>query len=161
MLAELGTMQVRSRSATCVVIAMGWSTAVVGWVVLAIALYAAFALAPASRWLAGGACAVALGAWLLATARHRLEFDRDDGVLRIERRIAGLGTRTIVPLFHLRAVVVRRKRHGDGFVAALERRNGEPIVIDSGDRAAPLYELVRTIADVTDLRLVYDTTAAS
>ena len=59
------------------------------------------------------------------------------------------------------AVVVRRKRHGEGFVAALERRNGDPIVIDSGERAAPLYELVRTIADVTDLRLVYDTTVAS
>ncbi|MBK7073788.1 MAG: hypothetical protein IPH44_15935 [Myxococcales bacterium] len=161
MLAEIGTMQVRSRSATRVVIAMGWSTAVIGWAVLAIALSAAFALAPTSRWLAGVACAVAFAAWLVATARHRLEFDRDDGVLRIERRIAGLGTRAVVPLFHLRAVVVRRKRHGDGFVAALERRNGEPIVIDSGERAAPLYELVRTIADVTDLRLVYDTTAAS
>lgn len=161
MLAEIGTMQVRSRSATRVVIAMGWRTAVAGWAVLAIALYAAFALASTSRWLAGGACVVAFGAWLVATARHRLEFDRDDGVLRIERRIAGLGNRTIVPLFHLRAVVVRRKRQGAGFVAALERRNGEPIVIDVGERAAPLYELVRTIADVTDLRLVYDTTAAS
>lgn len=161
MLAEIGTMQVRSRSATRVVIAMGRSTAVAGWVVLAIALYAAFALAPASRWLAGVACLVAFGAWLVATARHRLEFDRDDGVLRIERRIAGLGSQAVVPLFHLRAVVVRRKRHGDGFVAALERRNGEPIVIDGGERAARLYALVRTIADVTDLRLVYDTTAAS
>ena len=161
MLAEIGTMKVRSRSATRVVVAMGPATAVAGWAALAVALYAAFALVSISRLLAGVACAVAAGAWLVASARHRLEFDRTDGVLRIERRIAGLGTRAVVPLFHLRAVVVRRRRGGDGFVAALERRNGDPIVIDSGDRAAPLYELVRTIAEVTDLRLVYDTTAAS
>lgn len=161
MLAELGTMKVRSKSATRVVVAIGPGTNVGGWLLLAGALYAAFAVVPYSRWLAGGACAVAFAAWLVATARHRLEFDRDDGVVRIERRIAGLGSRAIVPLFHLRAVVVRRKAGGHGFVAALERRNGAPIVIDTGDRAAPLYELVRTISEVTDLRLVYDTTAAS
>jgi hypothetical protein len=159
-LAELGTMQVRSRSATRVVIAMGRGTAVVGWAVVAAALPAAFALAPTSRWLAGVACVIALAGWLVATARHRLEFDRDDGVLRLERHVAGIGTRAIVPLFHLRAVVVRRQRRG-GFVAALERRNGPPIVIDTGERGAPLYALVQTIAEVTELRLVYDTTAAS
>ena len=81
-------------------------------------------------------------------------------MLRLERHVAGIGTRAIVPLFHLRAVVVRRQRRG-GFVAALERRNGPPIVIDTGERGAPLYALVQTIAEVTELRLVYDTTAAS
>jgi hypothetical protein len=65
-----------------------------------------------------------------------LVFDRHDGVLRIERRIAGVGARSVIPLFHLRAVVVQRS--GRGFVAAIERRNGPPIVIDRRPRRPPL-----------------------
>lgn len=154
-------MRVRSRSATRLVLSMGRLTTTLGWIGLASSLIAAFALAPISRWLAGAACVVAAAAWLVASARHRLEFDRDDGVLRIDRRIGGLGTHAVIPLFHLRAVVVRSRGEGRGFVAVLERRAGGTIVIDTSDRAAPLYRLVRSIADVTDLRLVYDATWAS
>ena len=161
MLADLGSMRVEAQSASRIELGMGRGSAVAGWVATALAVVAAFVVVPFSRWLAGLACAAAGLGWFVASARHRLVFDKDDGVLRVERRVAGLATRTVVPLFHLRAVVVRSRGAGRGFVAVVERRNGSSIVIDTRERAAPLYELVRAIADVTDLRLVYDTTAAS
>ena len=46
-----------------------------------------------------------LGA-VLITLRRDLVFDRDDGVLRIEQQLLGIASRTVVPLFHLRAVVI-------------------------------------------------------
>jgi hypothetical protein len=158
MFGELGSMTVRSRTPARLIVCLSRATAVVGWAVALAAVVAAFALVAVSTWLAAVAVVLALAGWLAATARHRLEFDRDDGVVRIERHVAGLGTRAVVPLFHLRAVTVKTRSGGRGFVAALERRSGGSIEIDHGDRAAPLYELARAIADVTELRLVYDTT---
>ncbi len=161
MLGELGTMHVRSRSDGHLRLTLTRRTAVVGWLGLVVSLIAAFPLAGLSPWLAGLACVSALVSWMLATTRHSLEFDRDDGVVRVERHVLGLGTNAVVPLFHLRAVVVRSRGEGHGFTASLERRAGGAIVIDQRDRAAPLYELARAIADVTELRLVYDTTHPS
>lgn len=161
MIGELGTMHVRSRSDGRLRLTLTRRTAIVGWIGLVVCLIAAFPLSRLSPWLAGLACLGALVSWMLATARHSLDFDRDDGVVRVQRHVLGLGTNAVVPLFHLRAVVVRSRRDGHGFTATLERRTGNPIVIDQRDRAAPLYELARAIADVTELRLVYDTTRAS
>jgi hypothetical protein len=104
---------------------------------------------------------VALIGIVVATAVHQLVFDREGGVLRIERSVAGLRSKSVIPLFHLRALVVRSRGLGRGYVALIERRVGDAIVIDTRDRPGPLYDLVRAIADVTELRLVYDATRAS
>ncbi|MEZ4404345.1 MAG: hypothetical protein R3B06_30270 [Kofleriaceae bacterium] len=159
MLPELGTMKVRARSQSRIELGMGRAPAVVGWPLIVGGLWLAVVVAPIAAWLAVAALAVAALGWTMVTARHHLVFDTDDGVLRIDRGVLGLGARAVVPLFHLRAVAVRCR--GAGFVATIERRNGEPIVIDTCDRAGPLYELARAVADVTDLRLVYDATRAS
>jgi hypothetical protein len=159
MLAELGRMTIRRRTLGRIELGLDRWARVLGAAVAVGALTAAIALAPVAGWLAVIAVGVAVVAGLIATAHHRLVFDRHDGVLRIERRIAGVGARSVIPLFHLRAVVVQRS--GRGFVAAIERRNGPPIVIDTADRAARLYQLVRAIAEVTELRLIYDATQAS
>lgn len=158
---DLGAMRIRSQDAARIELGIGRSTALAGWIGAALASAAAIALASSSPWLLGLALAVALIGVVVATAVHRLVFDREGGVLRIERNIAGLSSKSVVPLFHLRALVVRSRGVGRGFVALIERRVGEPIVIDTRDRPGPLYDLVRAIADVTELRLVYDATRAS
>jgi len=158
---DLGAMEIRSRSAAQIEIGIGRSTALAGWLCALVGTLAAIALAESSPWLIGAAIAIGLGGIIVATAVHQLIFDRDAGVLRIERSIAGLRSRTVVPLFHLRALVVRSRGVGSGYRAVIERRIGEPILIDTRDRPGPLYDLVRAIADVTELRLVYDATRAS
>jgi hypothetical protein len=155
---ELGAMTIRRHSESHLELGIGWITSVVGWIGFVVALVAAFALAPVSHWLAAVACLAAALAIVVATARHSLGFDRSDGVVRIHRRVAGIGAQSVVPLFHLRAVTVRPRPSGRGYVAVLERRNGNPIIIDTRDRPGPLYDLVRSIAAVTDLRLIYDNT---
>lgn len=159
MLADLGRMKIRRVRRGRIELGLDRMAQVVGGALGLGALIAAFALAPRSTWLAGLALAAAALGVMMATAHHAMEFDRDDGVVRIERRVVGVGARSVIPLFHLRAVVVQRR--GNGFVAALERRNGPPIVIDTADRPGRLYELVRAIAEVTELRMVYDATWAS
>ena len=159
MFAELGRMKVRRRTTARIELGLDRLASALGWVAVVIALALAVIAAPIANWLAVVALIGAAVAALVATARHQLVFDREDGVVRIERRVAGITSRSVIPLFHLRAVVVRR--HGRGFVAVIERRNGGAITIDSSDRPGRLYELVRAVADVTELRLVYDTTQAS
>lgn len=158
---ELGAMKIRTRQRARIELAIGRATAAAGWTIALASAAAAVVLAPVSTWLAGLAFVAAAMGVLVATAQHRMAFDTDDGVLRIERRIAGLGSRAVIPLFHLRALVVRSRGEGRGFIAVVERRVGDPIVIDTRDRPGPLYDLVRAIADVTELRLVYDATRAS
>lgn len=158
---ELGAMKIRSQESARIELAIGRATAALGWTIALVTIAAAFALAPVSQWLAGVAFAASVLGVLVATAQHQMAFDRDDGVLRIERRIGGLGSRSVIPLFHLKALVVRSRGAGRGFIAVVERRVGEPIVIDTRDRPGPLYDLVRAVADVTELRLVYDATRAS
>ena len=82
---------------------------------------------------------------LFGTLRRRLVFDRDDGLLRSEQRVLGVRRRAAIPLFHLRAVVVAARRGG-------------LYVADEARRPAPLLALCEAIAEVTELRLVYDAT---
>lgn len=158
---DLGAMRIRSRDAARIELGMARSTAIAGWLGALLAAAAAAALVSTSHWLAVLSILVAVMGAAIATAEHRLEFDREAGVLRIERRIAGLRSHSVIPLFHLRALVVRTRGVGRGYVALVERRVGDAIVIDTRDRPGPLYDLVRAIADVTELRLVYDATRAS
>ncbi len=158
---DLGAMRIRSQDSVRIELGIGRTTALTGWSGALVAAVAAVALSSSSQWLVGIAVIVALIGVLVATAQHQLVFDREGGVLRVARSIAGLRSRNVIPLFHLRALVVRSRGLGRGYVALIERRVGEPIVIDTRDRPGPLYDLVRAIAEVTELRLVYDATRAS
>jgi hypothetical protein len=94
---------------------------------------------------------------LLGTLRRHLVFDREDGLLRSEQRIFGIKRRSAIPLFHLRAVVVAARR-GGMYVAYVERRMGGTIHLDEARKPGPLLALAEAIADVAELRLVYDAT---
>jgi hypothetical protein len=150
----LGSVQIRKRTASRVELDLTRATAWTGW-----------ALAAGGVWLVmlgilwatiGGSFVVAAGG-LLGTLKRKLIFDREDGLLRIEQRILGVRRRAAIPLFHLRAVVVAAKRRGL-YVAYVERRVGGTIHLDEARRPAPLLALAEAIADVAELKLVYDAT---
>jgi hypothetical protein len=163
MLDWIGTLRVRARSERRVELCLTRSTAVAGWIVVAAgvglgSLVWRWAL-PQVAWLVPGLITL-LGA-LLATVRRELIFDRDDGVLRVEQRLLGIASRASVPLFHLRAVVIAARpgaRIGPRFLAYIDRRIGNPIHLDESQRCATLLTLAEAIAEVTELRLVYDAT---
>jgi hypothetical protein len=71
----------------------------------------------------------------------------------------------VVPLFHLRAVVVLARRGHQlqrifpapsRFVAYIDRRVGGAIYLDEARRCAHLMKMAEAIAEVADLRLEYD-----
>ena len=163
MLDWIGTLRIRSRSARRVELCLSRSTTFAGWVVVAagLALGAAcwrFA-APAIAWALPG-LVLGLGA-LLATVRRELVFDRENGVLEIEQRLLGIASRAVVPLFHLRAVVIAARpgaRIGPRFIAYVDRRIGNAIHLDEAQRCAALLTIAEAIAEVAELRLVYDAT---
>ena len=154
MLDWLGSVQVRSRTSTRVELELTRGTAWAGW-----------GLTAAGAWLVscGALWAMVLGALaagagvLLGTLRRRLVFDREEGLLRSEQRILGIRRRAAIPLFHLRSVVVAARRGGI-YVAYVERRVGGTIHLDEARRPAPLLKLAEAIAEVAELRLVYDAT---
>jgi hypothetical protein len=156
----VGTLRVRTRSPRRLELALTRTTHVVGWTVTIAGLAIAIVAASWSLWAAILPSLMTGFGLLVATMRQRLVFDREDGVLRIEQRLAGVPSHSVVPLFHLKAVVVRCRLQGD-FIALVERRVGEPIVLDVADAPGPLYALAQAVADVAQLRLVYDATAAA
>lgn len=164
MLDWIGTLRIRARSARRVELCLTRSTAAAGWVVLAagaaLAAAAAHFDAPSVVWALP--VGVTLFGLVLASLRRELVFDKDDGVLRIEQQLLGIANRSIVPLFHLRAVVIAARsgtRVGPKFVAYVDRRVGNPIHLDESQRCASLLAIAEAIAEVTELRLVYDATA--
>lgn len=163
MLDWIGTLRVRARSPRKLDLCLTRSTVVAGWVVVAAGLVLASLVwrwsLPRAAWLVPGI--VLLFGSLLASLRRQLIFDRDDGVLRIEQHLFGIASRAVVPLFHLRAVVIAARtgaRVGPRFVAYIDRRIGNPIHIDESQRCASLLTIAEAIADVAELRLVYDAT---
>ena len=164
MLDWIGTLRVRARTATRLELCLTRSTAVAGWVVVVVGLALIGAAwhfdVPALAWLVPAA--VILFGFLLASLDRTLVFDREDGILRIEQHLFGIGTRAVIPLFHLRAVVISARagaRVGAKFVAYVDRRIGNPIHLDESQRCASLLTLAEAIAEVAELRLVYDATA--
>jgi hypothetical protein len=154
MLDWLGSVQIRKRTGTRVELELTRATAWAGW-----------SLAAGGVWLATlpplwatvlGIFASAIGV-LLGTLRRSLIFDRDDGLLRSEQRVLGIRRRTAIPLFHLRAVVVAYRR-GGLYVAYVERRVGGAIHLDEARKPGPLLRLAEAIAEVAELRLVFDAT---
>ncbi|HUJ60762.1 MAG TPA: hypothetical protein VLX92_19805 [Kofleriaceae bacterium] len=153
MLDWLGSVQVRKRTESRVELDLTRATAWTGW---ALALAGARLLWFGPMWLRLlGALVLAMGG-LLATLRRRLVFDRDDGLLRSEQRILGIRRRAAIPLFHLRAVVVSAR--GGKYIAYVERRVGGTIHLDEARKPGPLLALAEAIAEVAELRVVYDAT---
>ena len=154
MLDWLGSVQIRKRSPSRVELDLTRATAWTGWGLAAAGSRLAWL---GALWaVIGGGLLVASGV-LLGTLRRRLVFDREDGLLRSEQWILGIRRRAAIPLFHLRAVVVAARRGGI-YVAYVERRIGGTIHLDEARRPGPLLALAEAIADVAELRLVYDAT---
>ena len=153
MLDWLGSVQIRQRSGSRVELRITRGTGWTGWVIAAVG---AWLVLWAARWaIALGIVALAIG-FLLGTLRRTLVFDRDDGLLRIQQRVLGIRRRAAIPLFHLRAVVIAARR--GKYVAYVERRVGGSIHLDEARKAAPLLAVAEAIAEVAELRVVYDAT---
>lgn len=100
--------------------------------------------------------------------KRTLDFDGRSGWLRMEQGVFHITRTGRVPLFHLRAVIVRATDTGQGggirgyfrsnYVMYIERRVGEPIYVDEARRCAPLLKLAEAISDATGVRLEYDAT---
>ena len=154
MLDWLGSVQIRKRSANRVELDLTRATAWTGWGLAGAGARVAW-IGPMWALVAGG---VLLGVGLLlGTLRRHLVFDREDGLLRSEQTIMGIKRRSAIPLFHLRSVVVAARR-GGMYVAYVERRMGGTIHLDEARKPGPLLALAEAIADVAELRLVYDAT---
>src|SRR4051794_12311843 len=125
----LGSLRIRRRSARRIELSISRATHAVGWGASGAGALAAAWLGTFSAAAAVFAALFCLAALVVATMRHDLCFDRDDGVLRIDQRLAGLPRHAVVPLFHLKSVVVKANGGGSGFVVLVERRVGEPIVL--------------------------------
>jgi hypothetical protein len=150
----LGSVQIRKRSPGRVELDLTRATAWTGWGLTAGGLRL---VTLGHLWASLlGVLVLGMGI-LLATLRRKLVFDREEGLLRSEQRVFGIRRRAAVPLFHLRAVVVSARRRGM-YVAYVERRVGGTIHLDEARRPAPLLALAEAIADVAELRLVYDAT---
>lgn len=167
MLDWIGSLRLRESSPLRVVLSLSRSTQVTGWVLVAAGAYAAQLVWPMARWLALAPALLAALGLVLATLQRRLIFDREAGVLRIDQRALGLGHRSVVPLFHLRAVVIAarpeegivaalRERARTRYVAYVDRRVGDAIYLDESRRCATLLRLGEAIAEVAELRLEYD-----
>ena len=154
MLDWLGSVQIRKRTEARVELDLTRGTAWTGYGLAALGIWLATL---GALWaIAGGVILFGLGG-LLGTLQRKLIFDREDGLLRIEQRVLGIRRRAAIPLFHLRAVVVAARRGGI-YVAYVERRVGGTIHLDEARRPAGLLALAEAIADVAELRLVYDAT---
>jgi hypothetical protein len=150
----LGSVQIRKRTASRVELDLTRGTA---WTGYGLAALGVWLTALGAVWaIAAGILVFGLGG-LLGTLQRKLVFDREDGLLRIEQRVLGIRRRAAIPLFHLRAVVVAARRGGI-YVAYVERRVGGTIHLDEARRPAGLLALAEAIADVAELRLVYDAT---
>jgi len=149
----LGSVQIRTRTASRVELDLTRATAWTGWALAALGGY----LTWLGHWFIVAGVIVAGAGILLATLQRKLVFDRDEGLLRSEQRILGIRRRAAIPLFHLRAVVVAARR-GGMYVANVERRVGGTIHLDEARRSAPLLALAEAISEVAEVRLVFDAT---
>lgn len=163
----IGSLKVREKSGARVVLSLSRTTRGLGWAAVACGVIVAVQAWAISPYLAilPGLCAAA-GA-VVASLDRVLVFDRDAGVLRLEQKVLGFTNHQVVPLFHLRAVVVAARpaagisalRISPRFVAYVERRVGGPIYLDEARRCAVLLRMAESIAEAADLRLEYDAAA--
>jgi hypothetical protein len=157
----IGSLRIREKSRGRVVLSLSRSTQLAGTLMLVAGLAMSLYAWPISPWLAAAPVVLAVLGGLLVTLRRELTVDREAGVLRVEQRAFGVHNQQVVPLFHLRAVVVEARpgapMTGNGrYVAYLDRRVGQAIYLDEARRCAVLLRLAEAIADVAELRLEYD-----
>ena len=167
MLDRIGSLEIAARQGQRVQLSLSRSTQFVGWVVLVIGLYLAYSVGRTNLVFCVGPLAFAMVGAVLLSWRREFDFDRCAGVLRYQQRVFGIGQLTVIPLFHLRAIVVsvrtkskpgkflRNVAVGD-YVAYIERRVGDPIYLDESRRCAHLLRMAEIVAEVADLRLEYD-----
>lgn len=160
----IGSLRIRERSAGRVVLSLSRSTQLAGLILVVIGSVVTARAWPVSVWLAFLPALLALFGGLLATLRRELVVDKEAGVLRVDQSAFGLANRQVVPLFHLRAVVVMARPRGEiarglpaaaRYIAYLDRRVGEAIFLDEARRCASLLRMAEAIADVAELRLEY------
>lgn len=161
----IGSLCIRERSSARVVLSLSRTTQVAGLLLCAIGSIIALRAWSVSVWLAFLPGLIAGFGMLLVTLRRQLVIDREAGVLRVDQSAFGMANRQVVPLFHLRAVVIVARPRSDfarglpppaRYVAYLDRRVGEAIYLDEARRCAVLMRLAEAIADVAELRLEYD-----
>ena len=161
----IGSLKIRERSSARVVLSLSRTTQVSGLLLLAAGVLVATRAWPVSVWLAFLPGLVALLGAVLITLRRELIIDREAGVLRVDQSAFGMANRQVVPLFHLRAVVIVARPRSDAtsglamaprYVAYLDRRVGDAIFLDEARRCAALLRMAEAIADVAELRLEYE-----
>jgi hypothetical protein len=160
----IGSLRIRERSNGRVVLSLSRTTQLAGLMLVVIGSVVTAQAWPVSVWLAFLPALLALFGGLLATLRRELVVDREAGVLRVDQSAFGLANRQVVPLFHLRAVVVMARPRAEvarglpassRYIAYLDRRVGEAIFLDEARRCAALLRMAEAIADVAELRLEY------
>ncbi len=172
MLDWIGSLRIRETTPLRVVLALSPLTRLVGLVLLFAGGYATYRAWAISPWLAVAPGLLAVLGLLLASLHRRMVFDREAGVLRVDQRVIGLGSRAVVPLFHLRAVVIRARPAAGlpvlsrlaapaRYVAIIERRVGDDIFLDESRRCAYLLRIAEAISEVAEIRLEYDATSSS
>jgi len=166
----IGSLRIRERSSARVVLSLSRGTQLAGLLLLVIGAIVAVRAWPVSVWLAFLPGLVAVLGVLLATLRRELVVDKAAGVLRVDQSAFGMGNRQVVPLFHLRAVVVMERPRSAlelgralpasaRYIAYLDRRVGDAIFLDEARRCAALLRMAEAIADVAELRLEYEAAA--
>ncbi len=153
-MSSLGALRVTQHDEARLELASGRLAAWLGWACCVAALSAAWSVVAISTWLAGGCGIVAAISAIVATAQRRLVFDRAGGVVIVSQRVFGISTKSVVPLFHLRAVVVKATHQG--FVAYLDRRLGENIELERDTTSPKLVALAQTIACSAGLRYIFN-----
>jgi hypothetical protein len=154
MLDWLASVAVVRRTEHRIELAVTTTTTWAGWAVVAVALLGSVLIWPWSRPIAAVPILIAALGALVATARRRLVFDRDDGLFRVEQQVLGMRSRLAIPLFHLRSIVIANER--GHFVAYVERRTGGRIRIDDSRQLAKLLAVAHAICEVAQLRLITD-----
>lgn len=164
----IGSLRIREQSARSVALGLSRSTQIVGWCLLVVGGLAGYKVWGISPWLALGPIAIAFVGILLVTLQRDMVIDREAGVLRVDQRAFGIRNHSVVPLFHLRAVVIIAKPRPAAdpslgliepkprYVAYLDRRVGEAIYLDESRKCAGLLKLAEVIAEVAELRLEYE-----
>jgi hypothetical protein len=166
----IGSLRIQESSQRRVVLGVSSATRLAGLVLLAAGGWAAYRGWSVSPWLAVAPALLALLGAALVSLRRRLVFDRAAGVLEVEQRVLGWGSRAVVPLFHLRAVVIRARAGGglpwvdrvvapSRYTAIIERRVGEEIFLDEARRCAYLLRMAEAVAEIAEIRLEYDATS--
>lgn len=162
----IGSLRIREHSGSRVVLGLSVTTRIAGGVMAFVGAAAVLRLWNVSGLAALFPAALALFGVVLLTLEREIVVDRSAGTLVLKQRVFGVGTENVVPLFHLRAVVVMAKQGlGAGsrsrFVAYLDRRVGDSIFLDEARRCAGLLQIAEAIAEIAELRLEYDAGAAS